>query len=132
MPGAMSMIICLKSLPNYNFLFFLCELIASYSCNGGNKFAMKGIARFLLLLFSLVLVVPAVQTVLQDGKTVLFIVDEEKNTSLDEKKLKKEFAPGHTLYIMAAPASAPFVHGTVILSAPPFLASPGQPPNFVA
>jgi hypothetical protein len=91
---------------------------------------MKGIARFLLVLFSLVLVVPAVQTVLQDGKTVLFIVDEEKNTSLDEKKLKKEFAPGPTLYFLSAPDSAPFVHGTVILSAPPFLASPGQPPNF--
>ena len=51
---------------------------------------MKGIARFLLVLFSLVLVVPAVQTVLQEGKTVLFIVGEERNTSLDEKKLKKE------------------------------------------
>lgn len=93
---------------------------------------MKGIARFLLLLFSLVLVVPAAQTVLQDGKTVLFIVDEEKNTSLDEKKLKKEFAPGPTLDFMPAPVSAPFVHGTVVLSSPPFLASPGQPPNFVA
>jgi len=56
---------------------------------------MKKIAIFILIVFTAVQVLPAMRCFFNDGKTIVFTVDEEKNNGqigADDHKEKKDYA----------------------------------------
>jgi hypothetical protein len=94
---------------------------------------MKKIAIFILFVFTLVQVVPAIQSLLKSNNGLVFNIDEEKNgekTDANENKEKKDYS-SHSLFIKAisAKASVSF-HLAEKIYTSPCLEKLTPPPNF--
>jgi hypothetical protein len=94
---------------------------------------MKKIAFFILILFTAVQTVPAIQSFCNESKALIFNVDEEKNTDktcADETKEKKEFPGNHFLSIVLSLKLNTAFHLAENILAPPCLEKNTPPPNF--
>ena len=94
---------------------------------------MKGIAFFILIVFTLVQAAPAIQSLIKLNNEIVFNIDEEKtgeNTDTNEKKEKKDFS----LLSLVAKAASSKVSITFHLAEKiylsPCLEKLTPPPNF--
>lgn len=97
---------------------------------------MKKIALFLLLLFAAVQAIPLVVSIIDADKTLIFNVDEEKQSEkgnmVDEKKIKKDY-----LALLLSPVFESNPQNLVAsfdnqLPPIPFLEKSTPPPNRIA
>ena len=94
---------------------------------------MKRIATFIVFIFTLVQVAPALQSLFQNSTGIVFSVDEEKSSEItdsEEKKEKKEFS-SLSLFVKAVSAKTTVAfHIAEKIYSCPLLEKPTPPPNF--
>lgn len=94
---------------------------------------MKKIVTFILIIFALAQVVPAVQSFFTGTPGIVFTIDEEKGSEksdTEEKKDKKEYTGLNSFSKLLAENNTADLHSSQNILASPFLEKPTPPPNF--
>lgn len=94
---------------------------------------MKKIAIFILFIFTLVQVAPALQSLFQNSNSIIFTVHEEKSsetTESEEKKEKKEFSSLSLLVKAVSAKTTVAFHLAEKLHPSPCLEKLTPPPDF--